>query len=233
MLSSTTQPAGPGMDRRRGVASMACPACHTDIAPENVSVLRDLAACRGCQRDFSYAELAADDDIRHVDLHHPPAGAWFLPRANGFSVGVSLRSARGLFLVPFTVAWVAFPVGGLIGAELAGGQVQLRTLLFALPFMAVVLAWLSLLSLCGRLTFTADGATASVFTGVGPLGYRRSFRWSYVSAALCKVRIGNGGRLTHYISLRGDTAIDLAHGLPEERRLFLLAVLRQVRTTHG
>ena len=86
--------------------NLRCPECSGEIALADVNVAKDIALCRRCAKNFSYAELS-DAPAAEVDLDRPPKGTWFQRTPRGFEVGARVRSGVAFFLLPFAIAWNA------------------------------------------------------------------------------------------------------------------------------
>jgi hypothetical protein len=67
-----------------------------------------------------------------------------------------------------------------------------------------------------------------VFTGIGPLGYRKRFNWREVQSVRVKEKLSRRGGVSERVSLEGQTSVDVASGLNTERRHFMVAALRQM-----
>ena len=91
--------------------------------------------------------------------------------------------------------------------------------LFLFPAVAALAIW-------GKTTVTVNGGVGIVFTGIGPVGWRRRFRWRYVSDIKQTSRTGNYIDVPQ-ITIFGKERIDFAAGVPAGRRKFMLSVLCQ------
>lgn len=207
-----------------------CPKCHSDILLDDVNVSKDIALCRQCGQTWSYADLVEDNQTVSFDSMSPPKGAWFREiHPRGFEVGVSTRSAIALFLVPFMCVWSGFSLGGIYGTQFAKGQFDLGQSLFGIPFIlgTVLFGSIALMSVCGKVLVKVEGDDGVVFTGVGPIGWRRRFNWRNVSAIRRTENYGKRGSVTKQITLEGEKQINLAAGVKGERLDFMLGMLRR------
>lgn len=206
-----------------------CPRCRAEIPLDDINVSKDVALCRACGRTWSYADLIKDDN-EYRDLKNPPSGAWFRetsPRA--FEVGVSTRSAIAFFLVPFMCVWSGFSLGGIYGSQFTKGHFELGPSLFGIPFILGTLLFgsIAVMSVCGKVVVNVDGDNGVIFTGVGPIGWRRRFNWRNVSGIRRTERYGNRGSVSQQITFDGEKRLDLAAGVKDERLDFMFAVLRE------
>lgn len=207
-----------------------CPKCRLGIPLEDVNVSTDLALCRQCGQTWSYADLVDDSETLDFNLMNPPKGAWFReipPR--GFVAGVSTRSPIALFLVPFMCVWSGFSLGGIYGTQFVKGEFSLTQSLFGIPFLLGTLLFgsIAIMSVCGKVVVSVDGDGGTIFSGVGPLGWRRRFNWRKVSAIRRTEKRGNRGSTSQQLTLEGEERLNFASGVKEERLDFMLAALRK------
>ncbi len=209
---------------------IVCPKCRAEIPLEDVNVATDLALCRQCGQTWSYAELINDSKSPDFDSRTPPSGAWFREMPpGGFTVGVSTRSPVAFFLVPFMCVWSGFSLGGIYGTQFHKGQFNFGMSLFGIPFILGTLLFgsIAVMSVCGKVTVTVEGDNGVIFTGVGPIGWRRRFNWRNVSAIRRSEKYGNRGSVSHQITLEGEKRLNFAAGVKDDRLDFMLATLRR------
>jgi hypothetical protein len=204
-----------------------CPDCRTNIPLNDINVSTDIALCRQCSRTFSYGELAADA-WHSVDLGRPPQGAWFRRDARGFEMGASTRHPSAFFIVPFMCVWSGFSLGGIYGTQITKGQLNLMMSLFGIPFLVGTLFFggIALMTVCGKISVAVQNDSGTVFAGVGPIGWRRKFKWSEVRNIQRTLAFGR--RATEQITITADRRIDFASALNSERLNFLFVGLRQI-----
>lgn len=209
--------------------NIACPTCGGDIALSDVNVSTDVALCRRCEKNFSYAELCASQNLALVDLRRPPKGAWFLESTRGFEVGATTRSAIALFLVPFMVLWSGGSLGGIYGTQLMKGEFDPEASLFGVPFLigTLVLGSVALMAVAGKIVLRVEGDDGALFTGVGPIGWTRRFNWREMRSVRTTVSTGSRGATRERITLEGQQRIDFGLGITSERRHFIEACIRQ------
>lgn len=193
---------------------------------------RDLALCRRCGENFSYADRIQESESNAMDLTRPPKGAWFRQHGRNQEAGASTRSAGAFFLIPFTLAWSGLSLGGIYGTQLHEGEFQPSLSLFGLPFLVgtCFLVPTALMMVCGRVIVRRRGGEGEIFTGIFGLGWRRRFRWSDVKT----IKFGRASWRQNYqpvrqIFLEADRTLKFGSGLSEERQNFLLAAVRQMR----
>ena len=224
-----------GMNRAKFSAmsesvEVVCPKCHGDIPLEDVNVANDIALCRKCAHNFSFAEAIQQDDVEFVDLNRPPKGVWYKRTPNGFELGSSTRSAAALFIVPFMVLWSGFSLGGIYGSQIAKGHFNLGMSLFGLPFLfgTVLFGSIAVMTVCGKFCVRAEGKQGEVFIGAGSLGYRKKFRWEDVKDIRIETKRSAKGNNYEQILIDADSAIGIPN-IPGSRMRFFLGALRQLR----
>lgn len=179
----------------------ACPACRAPIPEDDINVATDVAMCRACNKVHSLAHLRDRVALGDVSLSAPPQGVHVEDDGSRTVVRTSLRSLpNAAAALAFAVFWngivsvfvlvnlaatlkhlgVSLPAW-FPAPEVANGSMGLGMSLFLWVFLtpfilvgAAVLAAVAL-SLAGRCDITLAGDRGEVFTGVGPLGFRKSF----------------------------------------------------------
>ena len=241
-------------------ATPRCPACSRAILGDDVNVAKDVAYCRACNLVHTLSALVQACELTAgVDVNRPPpgvrcdvrGGSLFVTathRSLGAAVGalafalfwngivsvfVSLAIAGTLhnLHVP-TPAW--FPAPNMNGSPMSVGM-TLFLWLFLTPFIAIGTAMIGafLLTVGGRTEVQADQNEGTVFTGVGPLGYRRRFSTAKVSDVRIddrQWRDSDGDRQRKtciVIETREGRLIRFGTLLSEERRRFVAALLRK------
>jgi hypothetical protein len=212
---------------------LICPNCRREIPTEDVNVAKDIALCRSCNQTFSFAELVQEGSAPAVDLMRPPRGVWFRQDMRGFELGASMRSPAAFFLVPFMALWSGGSLGGIYGSQIHSGKFNLTTSLFGIPFLigTILLGAFPLMMICGRISIAVQGDQGRIFTGVGPIGWTRRFKWSAVTTVSQEpVGYSKNGQPQVAIVLQGDNNLRLkfASGIKEERRYFMLNALRSL-----
>jgi hypothetical protein len=210
-----------------------CPKCGRAIDAEHMNVATDVAVCPGCAETYRLSELsgAAAGPGQTVDLSDPPSGSWFRPMFDGFEVGATTRHPIAFFLVPFMLVWSGGSLGGIYGGQIARGKFELWLCLFGIPFLigSLIFWWIALMAIWGKVVVTVDRDQGVVFTGLGSVGWRRRFTWSEVARATEAIPpFHYPGMRMGSICLEGRRRIRFGTGLSEDRRYFVLEVLRQM-----
>lgn len=208
---------------------VVCPRCHGDIPLEDINVANDIALCRKCAYNFSFAE-AVQQNVEYVDLNKPPKGIWYKRTPDGFELGCSTRSAIAFFLVPFMAVWSGFSIGGIYGTQIAKGHFSLGQSLFGIPFLigTIIFGSIAVMSVCGKFCVRAEGKDGEVFIGAGPVGYRKKFRWDQVRDIRTQIKRGSEGNQYEQILIDADSPIGIPN-IPNSRFSFMLNALRQLR----
>ncbi len=217
---------------------LRCPKCASDIETSDVNVAKDVMFCRSCSQAYSLSALVTDRalaesgvDREHrpqVDPRNPPAGAWFRDHGTEYQFGATTRSLLALFLVPFMLVWSGGALGGIYGSQIISGKFSLMMSLFGIPFLigSVVFWALALMTIWGRVDITIRGDDGIIFTGVGPVGYRQRFHCSEIAIVREDVVVGDKGARTRTIVLEGGKRLKFGSMLNEERRYFVMEVLK-------
>lgn len=243
-----------------------CPKCGREITSEEINVPGDIAYCRACNLVNKLSELASRSALTDgVELRRPPAGAWFGNDARGTVVGATHRSlASALLFLGISLFWngivsvfivtniagtmrhldfpvpVWFPSPDVNGAPPSVGM-TLFLWLFLTPFIVIGLGMIGgfLSCVAGHTEVQMKGANGVVFTGIGPLGYRRRFDPS----AIKDVRIDDGqwtdsdghSQRKPAIVIEADSGKLTKFGtmLTEERRKFIAAAVRLALVRQG
>jgi hypothetical protein len=233
-----------------------CPRCKRAIPSEDVNVAQDIAFCRNCDLSHRLSTLTSATPVdENVDVNRPPAGAWHVQDGEGVRVGSTLRSLGQAFaLLFFCLFWngivsvfvfmaaastlhhLGMPLPSWV--HLKGGFAPIGLTLFMwiflTPFVCIGLAMLATFVSClaGRIEVRTSHGEAVLFTGVGPIGFRRRFSVSDVM----DVRLEeNNWRDSRGASRRGTQIVvdtkqkpyNFGSMLSAERRRFLAAVLKK------
>ncbi len=238
-----------------------CPRCKGVIPSEDVNVARDIAFCRACNLSYELSALTAGIELDpDLDVNQPPAGAWFVQDGTSTVTGATNRSlGQAMGLLFFCLFWngivsvfvaVAFSstlhhLGvGLphwFPAPVSKGNIvplpmTIFLWLFLTPFIAVGLAVLGafLSSLGGRTEVRIEGDQATLFTGIGSVGFRKRFSVSDVKAVRLEDNSwrdsnGNSRRQRQIVIERqSGKTLKFASMLTEERRKFVAGAVRKV-----
>jgi hypothetical protein len=211
-----------------------CPKCRADVPPANVNVAADTVWCAGCSEAFALSDLVGkrDDPVGEAPIEvppEPPRGAWFEKNFDGWEVGATTRSPIAFFLVPFMCVWSGGSLGGIYGTQIANGQFSLGMSLFGIPFLLGTLLFgsIALMAVCGKIVVRVREERGEVFTGVWRFGWRRRFDPEGIRRVYENEKPGRRGSSSEIV-LEGDERITLGSGLNENRRYFMLQVLRSI-----
>jgi hypothetical protein len=212
---------------------LRCPKCAAEIPSGELNVAKNLARCVRCREIYAASDLLDMDD--GTDLDAPPPGVRFARIQDGFEVESTTRSGMAFFMVPFMCVWSVGSLGGIYGAQIAGGTFSLGMSLFGLPFLAgAILFWsVTLMTVAGKVRVRVTGDRGEVFTGVGLFGRRKRFSWSGVR------RIGEGDASVRFpgsypttLQIDGRDSLSFGSGVRPERRRFMASVLKRMLAEH-
>jgi hypothetical protein len=243
------------------VITPTCSKCRATISAEDVNVGTDVAFCRACNVAHKLSALAHGSGIRpDLDLSRPPPGAWQRASGLGTLIGASHRSVGGaiaaflfgafwngivsifvLLALASTLdhmgvtlpAW--FPMPKFDRGELPIGM-TIFLWLFLTPFIAIGLVMIGAFLMClgGRTEVKVRDWQAELFTGIGPVGYRRKFKTDGVKDVRIEDRRwtdsdGDRSRKTHIVlEMAEGKPLKFGSSLSEERREFVAGALRSV-----
>lgn len=243
-----------------GSVAPACPQCGRAIVSGDINVANDVAYCRACNLAHRLSALVEDASVgAGVDFNRPPegvavssSGRSLLVRATHRSIGMALGSLgvalfwNGIVSIFVLVAIAGtlhnlhvrlprwFPAPDMNESPMSPGM-NVFLWLFLTPFIAIGLGMLGafLMSLAGRTDVRIDHDAGEVFTGIGPLGYRRRFSATAVSHVRVEDRHwrDNDGdyrnKTAIVIETREGKRIRFGTLLTDERRKFVAAVIRK------
>lgn len=179
-----------------------CSKCHRGIPAEDVNVANDVAFCRACNLAGKLSALVQGEELdENVDPRHPPPGAWHRNEGRRTVIGATHRSiGAAVGTLIFALFWNGivsvfvvfalsatlhhlkvpvpdwFPAPKMNHKDMSVGM-TIFLWLFLTPFIAIGAAMLAacLSALAGRTEVRIDSSEGVIFTGIGPLGWRRRF----------------------------------------------------------
>lgn len=160
----------------------------------------------------------------------PPKGAKYDPTHHGFVIECSTRYGEALILLPFTLVWSGFTLGGIYGRQISTGTFNLTISLFGLLFVVVSIILISkvLMSIFGKVRFQLKGETLYYFSGLHFIGKKKQIDWSSIALAREEVEfVGKGGRAYYAIYLEGSERHVVGHPLSASHRYFVVGVLNE------
>ena len=148
-----------------------------------------------------------------------------------------MRSWIAVFYIPFTCVWVGMSMYGIYGKQIVSGSFDLAESLSGLPFRigSICLVSFCMLMVAGKCSITRSGDQFSVFTGVGWLGWTRSYSWSDFSSiredSLMSRRSCYWKSTGKSIVMEGKRRITFGSMWNDNRRYFVLCALREMMRT--
>jgi hypothetical protein len=215
--------------------NLACPACKFEIPDQLIDLSEESAFCPRCQTYFNCGEWIEQTLIAPENLVATPAGVWFEQTRDGFKLGVSLRSYKGLIIGPVACLWTALMAFFTWGIFHAAALERVVLLAFMVPFYLIGLyLWSRLLmTVGGKAEVVVEGSSGSVFTGVGTAGRRRCFDWDQIKKTRIARFYQKNRETLQEMSLEGDKAINFARGRKLEQLRFMLIALRLMLRNRG
>ncbi len=163
-----------------------CPQCGREIVSADFNVSTDLAYCRNCDKSLKYSDLIDAGDGAGFNPSSLPRHLRIFDDGSGEVLRYRRISPLLFFFIPFTAMWSGMSMFGLFKTLMQKGFSM--DSLFFLPFFLGTLALLCaiLYMLFGKVELRERGGEWTIFTGVGPLGYRRRFFSGEVVSVRCE-----------------------------------------------
>lgn len=164
---------------------MNCPSCNAPLLAENLNISTDTGLCSACNSVFKVSKLIHQVVDSKFDIKQNPKGTWILTELNSLVLGGSTRSWMAFFLVPFMIVWSSLSIGGTAFMAFSEEQVDWFMVLFSIPFIigAVIFWSIAMMFIWGKVEVTLNKSGGRVFTGVGAIGWSKSFAWSEIARA--------------------------------------------------
>ena len=236
------------------MAEYYCPSCDALLTSTDINIAEGVALCPGCGALSRLSEVVEYERPSDEVVNDPPPGCTLRNDIDSTVVRVSLRSFSGfigsLFFCVFwngiTGIFVLIAAAGLYtnlvgplpnwfpAPEMEDGMGRGMTLflcLFLTPFVLIGLFMFGavLTSMMGSLVVRIGRDTASIKTGIGPIGWTRRFnprKVEKISAGQTKWK--QNDQTKPLIEIQADRTVRFASGLDEAKRDWLIAVLRRL-----
>ena len=237
-----------------------CTACKKAIPTGDVNVGADVAYCRSCNISHSLSSLTNDlQPDPGIDLSNPPPGAWRTGDGSTTTLGATHRSLTGaavtllvtLFWNGIVSVFVLFAISGTLSqfnvtlpdwfpAPVMNNQAMsvgmtIFLWIFLLPFILIGLAmagaFLSFIG--GKTVIRLAYDQGSIFTGIGKVGWTKSFtpsdveRVHIVEQRPSSDSTSKGRSYQIVIDTKQGKHVRFGGSLTSERRMFLAAALQR------
>jgi hypothetical protein len=209
-----------------------CPNCQRLIPLEDINVAADIALCRGCGRTFSFSMIRESGVLLNQSLAIPPRHVRIEEHFPGRKT-VRYKKIPGvvLFLIPFTAIWSGFSIWGIYILPLMKGKLDWGNMLFGIPFLlgTIILTFSIVMCLFGKWVITLDNGTGTVFVGVGPIGWKRAFRYGRDTLVFLK----NSGIKQNDVPLKGicikndQEELIFGSSIHEKSKLYIAALIAE------
>ncbi len=165
---------------------VSCPTCRGPIKSDNINVAKDTAYCVKCESLHALSSLASSNSTQSTprfDPYEKVDGLVVDDKSYMWTIDVSHRSKKALFLIPFTCLWAGGSMYSIYGQQYLSGEYDIVTSLFGIPFLlgSLFLIGMCFMSMFGRTHISCDNDKALYFIGVGAIGKYRRFRWSSIT----------------------------------------------------
>jgi hypothetical protein len=204
-----------------------CRKCKRPIPTDQINVSKDIALCPDCGECYKISECVDLEPVNPDIFRNPPGGVWFRQEPGEVVIGATTRSPAAFFLVPFMCVWSGGSLGGIYGSQIASGEFNPAMSLFGIPFLigTIVLGAMALMTVFGKIEVHL-GRLNYVFTGIGPIGWKRPFDWSAVHTVREVATSSKSSKNQTSIVLEGETRVSFGAGLNDNRKYFILNALK-------
>lgn len=230
-----------------------CPVCDHALTVNDVNIVEGVALCPSCHKLSPLSEVITHKKPAQALLDSTPGGCQVHEFGDRIVVHASLRSMSGfvgglavsLFWNGIVSVFVLIAIGGLYinlvgplphwlpapsGSQMGLGM-TLFLCIFLIPFVLVGSGMIgyTLLSVFGKVDVVIEPHHAQVRTGIGFLVWPKPFNPNEVTrVALDRKRDSESGSVTESILIQADRKIIFGSMLPEHRREWMRAMLRQL-----
>lgn len=207
---------------------MDCPNCFSALTSQDINIHTDVGQCPACGHVFKVSEhVVSSTTVQEIDLHDPPGGVTVEKDMSRILITASTRSFFALFIVPFTLVWSGFSLGGIYGEQVQNGFDPFMSV-FGLPFLlgSIVLIGTCLMMIGGKVTIRLDAVGGKIFTGFAGIGRTTSFLWTDVTTIKEHLSYGSKGKTNKMLALEGKTRIKFGSLLSDERMYFVMHAIQ-------
>jgi len=152
----------------------------------------------------------------------PPPGAWLTEQTDGFELGATTsQSVLLLGHVAFGLLWLCMMINMIYGEQIRRAQFDPVASVFGLLFVAGGIGFISsaLMGAVGKVWISVRSGHATIFSGVGSVGFRSRFRWSEIASIRpAPTRRGQGGL---FLLGRDGRRVAVIRGLKRDRLDFV------------
>ena len=233
-----------------------CPGCGAGLPVESINIAEGVALCPDCGRLSRLRDVVDRKRPINEVLADPPRGCSLTQQGHEI-VATVRRGSLDAFIVTLGIAlfwngitsvFVLIAIAGLysnlIGPlpegfpappmdDAMGLGMSIFLCLFLIPFVAIGLGMFAatLLALAGKTEVVIGEHEANVATGVLFVKWRKRFdpqQVREVELVVPKLRNSEGDVTARNIAIRADRDVQFGSSIPEERRDWLYAVLREL-----
>lgn len=227
-----------------------CNKCHSDVNPDDIDMQRSEYYCFNCDEVFPVTADVIHEDSREevfeaakesfhsrndfkaieaempedFDINDPPSGAWHQEEINSTNVGATTRGASAIFFGLFITFWGGGSISGIYISQIIEGKFDLEKSVMGLPFLigTIVLSSIFLMKVFGKTELKFSSEKCTVFTGLGSIGWTRSFYAKDIEK-IERTRCGKtNGKPSYQLSLSGnDKTLNFGMMVSDERQEYL------------
>jgi len=205
---------------------------------EDINVATDIALCRRCGATSSFASIRTLSDTSALLSKPPPKGVKVERDMMGNGTVITYRPRPLfplLFLVPFTAGWSGITMYSFYVQQIVRGEFNLGESLVGIPFLLGTIGLVTGILFClfGKWVIRVNRGKGTVFTGIGKLGRKRAFTYTFNSTV--KVLPGeithDNGKQVLAITIKTDnTVFSFGDSIRDDVKAFIaVTLLRELR----
>lgn len=230
---------------------MKCEKCNHVISFKDINIENEHVKCQACGHQSEISEFFADfaskfnDNIgfnpkqvdENFDIHSPPKGAWINRNFNETKIGATTRSLRGVLVILAAVLFTRIVYTLVYIDIIQKNNYNTETVTIGLIFviLLIVLYTLSLMVLFGKIEITTDHGGGKIFTGIGPIGTVKTFKWHDVSSITEKSpkHMRPSTFYSTHIQLYGQKKIKFGTQLTDDKKHYIINAMKLLHLKNG
>jgi hypothetical protein len=205
-----------------------CPECGAVLEADAINASTDVAHCKACNTVHKLSEVVGQPELERALLDGMPRGAYERETLDGWVIGSTVRSGfLSAFLLVFAIGWNASFVAS-IGWAIVQGRLGSALFLVMPLAMGLLVGVVAVFANAGTQEVRMASGVGEVFTGVGSIGWKRTFDPATVRGVrLTKSNTTVNDRVVDQIEIEADPGIGFGVLLTEARKRWVGAKVRE------
>ncbi|MFH4968991.1 hypothetical protein V8G61_12370 [Gaetbulibacter sp. M240] len=230
---------------------MKCEKCHQTISFKDIDIENNHVKCKACGHESEVSQFFADfaskfqDNLGfnpkqvdpNFDIHKPPKGAWIHRKFNDTIIGATTRSLKGVIVILAAVLFTRIVYNLVYIDIIQKNDYNTETVIIGLIFVVLLgfLYNLSLMGLFGKVEITTDHDGGNIFTGIGPIGTVKTFKWQDVSSITEKSpkHMRPSTFYNTHIQIYGQKKITFGSQLTEAKKHYIINAMKVLHLKYG